>query len=187
MANNALKGACALRIFPVTTNDATTYATGTKIPLPGLQALTKEISNSEFTIYADDGVYDSGTDFQYETITITVAELTAEIEAKLTGGTYDATSKVYSFKNIDTAPEYAIGYAALKLDGKYRMFLHYSAKLMSVKIDHQTKGDGNDIQAYQLVFRGAQRKADGLIRDVKDGDDATYTWLDTVVQYPLGD
>lgn len=184
MANNALKGACALRIFPITTDDATTYATGTKVALPGLQALTKEVSKSEYTIYADDGVYDSGSDFQYETLTITIAELTPELEAKLSGGTFDETSKVYSFKNTDTAPAYAIGYAALKLDGKYRMFMHYVAKLMSVKIDHQTKGDGNDIQAYQLVFRGAQRKADGLIRDTKDADDTTYTWLDTVKQYP---
>lgn len=184
MANNALKGACALRIFPVTTNDATTYATGTKVPLPGLQSLTKEVSKSEFTIYADDGVYDSGSDFQYETITITLAEITPELESNMSGGTFDATSKVYSFKNTDVATEYAIGYAALKLDGKYRMFMHYSVKLMSIKIDHQTKGDGNDIQAYQLVFRGGQRKADGLIRDTKDGDDTTYTWLDTVDQYP---
>jgi phi13 family phage major tail protein len=185
MANNALKGLRAARLWPITTNDADTYATGTMVDLPGAQALTKEVSKSEFTIYADDGVYDSGSDFQYEDLTLTLAELTPELESKLSGGTYDATDKKYTFKTTDSAPEFALGYAALKLDGKYRMFKHFVVKLLSVKIDHQSKGDGNDIQAYQLTFRGAQRKADNKIRETQDSATADYTWLDTIEQFPI--
>lgn len=185
MSKAALKGFCACRLFPITTNDGTTYATGTKVDLPGAQELTKDVSRSEFTIYADDGVYDMGSDFQYEDLTLTLAELTPTLEASLSGGTFDATSKVYSFKNTDTAPTFALGYAALKADATYRQFMHYVAKLMSVKISHKTKGDGNDIQAYQLTFRCSQRAADGLIRDIKDSEDATHTWIDTVKQYPV--
>lgn len=184
MSKSALKGFCACRIFPITTNDATTYATGTKVALPAAQEMTKDVSRAEYTIYADDGVYDAGSDFQYEDLTVTLAELTSELESKLSGGTYDATADVYSFKNTDIAPEYALGYAALKSDGTYRQFMHYCAKLMSVKITHKTKGEGQDIQAYQLTFRTFARKSDGLVRDIKDGTDTTYTWLDTVKQYP---
>lgn len=185
MANQALKGFCAARLWPITDNDAETYATGTMVSLPGAQQLTKEVSKSEFTIYADDGVYDSGSDFQYEDLTVTLAELTPELEAKLSGGTYDAPNKRYTFKNTDTAPEFAFGYAALKLDGTYRMFKHYVVKLLSVKIDHQTKGDGNDIQAYQLTLRGVQRKADNKIRDTQDSTTTNYAWLDTIEQFPV--
>ncbi len=151
------------------------YATSTMVPLPGAQQLTKDTSRSEYTIYADDGVYDSGSDFQYEDLTFTVAELTPELEAKLSGGSYDETEKVYTFKASDLAPEFAFGYAAMKLDGTYRMFKHYVVKLLSVKVDHASKGDTGDIAAYQLTLRATQRKADGKIRDISTARARTTT------------
>lgn len=184
MSKIALKGFCAARIWPVTTNNSTTYATGTMISLPSAQALTKDVSRSEYTIYADDGVYDSGADFLYEDLEFTVAELPLEIEAQLSGGTYDETEKTYLFKNTDVAPEYAYGYAARRVDGEYRMFKHYSMKLMSIKVDHATIGDNKDIQAYKLKFRSTQRMADGSVRFTKDSSDGTYTWLNTIDALP---
>ena len=184
MSKAALKGFCAARLWPITTNDEETYATSTMVPLSGAQQLTKDTSRSEYTIYADDGVYDSGSDFQYEDLTFTVAELTPELEAKLSGGTYDDTKKIYTFKNTDSAPEFAFGYAALKLDGTYRMFKHYVVKLMSVKVDHASKGDSGDIQAYELTLRATQRKADGKIRDIMDSETTSYDWLNEIEQYP---
>lgn len=184
MANQALKGFRAARLWPITENTSDSYTTGAKIDLPGAQALTKEVSRSEFTIYADDGVYDSGSDFQYEDLTVTLAELTPELEAELSGGDYDEVDDSYTFKNTDVAPEFGFGYAAMKMDGTYRMFKHYVVKLLSIKIDHQTRGDGNDIQAYELTLRGVQRKADGKIRITQDSATSSYAWLDTIEQYP---
>ena len=184
MGKAALKGFCAARLWPITKNDAEAYSTGTMVPLPGAQQLTKDTSRSEYTIYADDGVYDSGSDFQYEDLTFTVAELTPELEAQLSGGTFDETTKVYSFKTNDTAPEFAFGYAALKLDGTYRMFKHYVVKLMSVSVSHSSKGDSGDIQAYELTLRSTQRQADGKVRDLKDSEDSSYEWLGQIEQYP---
>ena len=184
MAKAALKGFCAARLWPITANTQEAYSTEAMIPLPGAQQLTKDTSRSEYTIYADDGVYDSGSDFQYEDLTFTVAELTPELEATLSGGTFDETTKVYTFKASDSAPEFAFGYAALKLDGTYRMFKHYSVKLLSAKVDHASKGDTGDIAAYQLTLRGTQRKADGKIRDVMDSEAANYEWLNEIEQYP---
>ncbi len=184
MAKAALKGFCAARLWPITANTEEAYSTDTMIPLPGAQQLTKDTSRSEYTIYADDGVYDSGSDFQYEDLTFTVAELTPELEAKLSGGAYDESTKVYTFKASDMAPEFAFGYAALKLDGTYRMFKHYAVKLISAKVDHASKGDTGDIAAYQLTLRGTQRKADGKIRDIMDSATASYDWLNQVEQFP---
>lgn len=184
MAKAALKGFCAARLWPITTNSEEAYATSTMVPLPGAQQLTKDTSRSEYTIYADDGVYDSGSDFQYEDLTFTVAELTPELEAKLSGGTYDDAEKVYTFKASDLAPEFAFGYAAMKLDGTYRMFKHYVVKLLSVKVDHASKGDTGDIAAYQLTLRATQRKADGKIRDISDSEGTNYDWLNQIEQFP---
>lgn len=187
MAKAALKGFCAARLWPITTNSEEAYATSTMVPLPGAQQLTKDTSRSEYTIYADDGVYDSGSDFQYEDLTFTVAELTPELEAKLSGGSYDETEKVYTFKASDLAPEFAFGYAAMKLDGTYRMFKHYVVKLLSVKVDHASKGDTGDIAAYQLTLRATQRKADGKIRDISDSTGTNYDWLNQIEQFPKAD
>ncbi len=178
----ALKGFCAARTWPITVNSTTVYSTGTMIPLSGAQNLTKEVSRSEYTIYADDAVYDSGSDYQYEDLTFTIAGLPLEIEAKLAGGTYSETEKTYVFKSADVAPEFAFAYAALRSDGQYRMFKHYCVRLMSVKVDHATKGEANEIAAYTLTFRSTQRAADGAVRIEKDSTDKTYTWLDTIDQ-----
>ena len=184
MAKIALKGFCGARLWPITANNATTYTPGVMISLLGAQGLTKDVSRSEYTIYADDGVYDSGADFQYEDLELTLAELPLDIEAKIAGGTYDETDKTYTFKNTDVAPEYALGYAARRVDGEYRMFKHYSVKLLSIKIDHTTIGDNKDVQAYKLTFRATQRNADGAVRIIKDSSDKTYTWLNTVDALP---
>lgn len=180
----ALKGFTGARLWPVTANSATTYTTGEKIPLVGAQSLTKSTTNQEYTIPADDGIYASGTDFQYEDLTFTVAELPLEVEAQLQGSEYDEETHSYVFKNIDVAPEFAFGYAARRLDAEYRMFIHYAVKLMSVQVEHRPKTDGTDIQSYQLTLRNTQRKADGAVRKVIDSVDGTYTALDTIDNIP---
>ena len=181
----ALKGFCAARVWPVTVNNSTTYTTGLMIALLGAQGLTKDTTSNEFSVPADDGIYDSGADFQYEDLEFTVAELPLDIEAKLSGGTYNEEEQTYLFKNKDTAPEYAFGYAALQVGGQYRMFKHYVTKLMKIKVDHTTKGQNNDIASYKLTFRATQRMADGGVRFEKDSTDKTYAWLDTIDSLPV--
>lgn len=184
MAKKALKGLKSVRVFPVTANDSTTYTTGEKVDLPSAQSLTKNVTTSEYTIYADDGVYDSGADYQYEDLELVMAELPIEIQSELSGGTYDESKKTYTFKSTDVAPEYALGYAALMVSGEYRMFKHYCVKLMSVKVDHATKGDTNDIAPYTLTFRNTQRVADGAISITQDSVEKSMDWLDTVDNLP---
>ena len=188
MENNkpkALKGFTGVRIWPVTVNTAAAYTTGEKIALVGAQNLTKEVTSQDFTIYADDGIYASGSEYQYEDLTFKAAELPLEVEAKLQGCAFDSESGSYTFKNPDAAPEYAFGYAARRLDGNYRMFIHYAVKLMKVKVDHSPKSDGTDIQSYELTFRNTQRKADGAVRKVMDSTDGSFAALDTIDNIPV--
>jgi phi13 family phage major tail protein len=185
MTKLALKGFCGIRMWPVSANTAAAYTTGTMFAIPSAQNLTKDVQASDFTVYADDGVYDTGTEYQYEDLEVTVAELPLLIESKLAGGTYVEADKTYLFKNTDAAPEYAVGYAAAQAGGQYRMFKHYCIKLLSVKVDHTTKGEKTEISAYKLKFRNTQRVADGAVRFVKDGSDGTYDWLNTIDNLPV--
>lgn len=177
----ALKGACGLRLWPVLQNTVTSYIVGAAIAMPELQSLTKEVQKEEYTIYADDCIYDTGAEYKYEDLTVTLAELPPDLEAKLQGSDYNEETGIYTFATSDIAPEYAMGYAALNISEQYRMFVHFSVKLMSVKVDHKTKGTGNDGQPYTLTFRNMQKKQGGGIRIQKDGNDGTYSWLDTAL------
>ena len=55
---------------------------------------------------------------------------------------------------------------------------------MSVKVDHSTKGDTNDIAPYTLTLRNTQRVADGAISITQDSVEKNLTWLDTVDNLP---
>ncbi len=173
----ALKGFCGLRLWPVLQNTAAGYIVGTPLAMPEGQSLTKEVNKEDYTVYADDRIYDTGADYNYEDLTVGIAELPLDLEAKLQGSEYDEETKVYTFSSMDVAPEYALGYAARQLSGNYRMFVHFSVKLMSVKVDHNTKGASNDIQPYTLTFRNMQKVKDGAVRIQKDSTDKTYAWL----------
>lgn len=163
----ALKGLREINLFPIVTNTAEAYSVGEILKLIGAQQLSKEDQVEEYIIYADDDVYDSGTEYKYTDLELTLAELDLAAEAQLTGGLYETETGVYSARNVDVAPEYALAYAAL-FKGGYRLFRHYVVKLMKVKVDHSTKGENNEIAPYTLSFRIFPRKIDGNYRDVKD-------------------
>ena len=180
----ALKGLCGVRVWEIGSNSPAAYETGEMTALEGAQSLTKEVSRSDYTIYADDGVYDSGSDYQYTDLKLKVAQLPLAVEAMLAGGAYDETTQTYTFAANDMAPELALGFAALMLNGQYRMWVYYACKLMSVKADHSTRGDKNDVQAYELSFRATQRKTDGAIGVIRDGSGGDYAWLSSFGTQP---
>ena len=175
-----LKGFTGARIWKVDKNSTAEYALGPMIDLPGAQNLTKSVAGEEFTIRADDIIWDTGVEYSYEDLTFTIVQLTPELEALLSGGEFDEVNKIYHFKNIDAAPEFAFGYAALKANKTYRMYKHFAMRLQSIALDHATRGASTDAQAYQLTFRNTQRNVDGMVRDTKDSDGASYTWLNTI-------
>jgi phi13 family phage major tail protein len=173
----ALKGLSGVAAWQLSENSLATYTHGAKTPMPSASALTKQTTKSEYTIYADDGVYDSGGDYQYTDLTLTLVELPLAIQAALEGGVYNEANSSYDFKTTDQPPEFALGFAALMRGGGYRMWLYYAAKLMSVTVNHATAGgDNGNAQTYELAFRATQRKMDNTVGTIRDGDDKT--WLD---------
>ena len=188
MPKKYLKGFSGLRIFPITTNTEESYIVGTAIKVPAAQKMSKEEQSEEEDIIADDGIWDTDSDVTGEEVTITLAELSNELRAELRGGTYDEETKIYSFKKGDVAPELACSYRGLLADGTYRMWKQYRFKVSKVKMDLETKGNGNKA-GVEITGKFLDRACDGKFYDIKDTAEgnADLTWLDTIDKFPVED
>jgi hypothetical protein len=109
---------------------------------------------------------------------LTLAQLPLAVQALLEGGTLDEVTNTYTFKTTDSPPELALGFAALMLGGGSRMWVYYACKLLSLKADHATRGDKNEVQSYELTLRATQRKTDGSIGAVRDAEERDFGWFD---------
>jgi phi13 family phage major tail protein len=188
MAKKALKGFAQFGRFPLTKNDATDYTPGTRVPMVGAQSLTTTDNRQEYEIRADDGVYDSGSDFQNVQLQVNLAEMSLADLAAMTGATYTELDKEMDESELDSAPEIALNFSGLRADGGKRLFTYYVAKLTSFKVDLSTRGANNEILPYQLTFKCYGRACDHKVRTTKDVDAAAgvvdTTWLDTIAAVP---
>lgn len=187
MAKKYLKGFSGLRIFPITTNTEESYIVGIMIKVPAAQKLSKEEQAESEDILADDGIWDTDSDVTGEEVTITLAELSNELRAKLRGGKYSEETKIYSFSKGDVAPELACSFRGLLADGTYRMWKYYRFKVSTVKMDLETKG--NSKTGVEITGKFLERACDGKFYDIKDTEtgNADLTWLDTIEKVPADD
>jgi phi13 family phage major tail protein len=185
MAKKALKGFSGLRIFPVTKNDATGYTVGEKIVVSGSQNFTTSPEQTEWKIQADDGIYDSGADFNGIKFTLTLAECPLSLKPYFEGGEYNETTKEYDFSSISQAPELGLGFKALQTDGTWLMVKLWSAKCTSFKVDYKTKGESGDIAAVTIEGTIQNRIYDNKVKREKEAAlETDLTWLDTMETLP---
>lgn len=170
-----LKGFANLGIFEVITNTLAAYACGTdRVELDGAKSCSPTDNKTDFSIHGDDGIYDSGSDWTDTTLVITVHEMDLSTLGQLLGAEFDTELKEGTF---DEANEVALTFSALRRDGGYRLYRYFCCKLTGYKVSHNTKGENNDTQAYELTFKCTPRKKDSLIRTTKDidkGEALTY-------------
>lgn len=183
MPRKYLKGFSKFSIFPILENTETSYKVGTRVPVISAQKLSKEEQSTEDEILADDEIWDIDSDVTGETVTITLAELSNELRAKLKGGTYNSETKIYSFKKGDVAPELACSYRGLLADGTYRMWKQYRFKVSKIKMDLETKGNGNK-GGVEITGNFLNRSCDGLFYDIQDTEEGNegLSWLDTIAE-----
>lgn len=189
MSKKYLKGFSKLGYIPVTANtDAAYTATGERVVLAGAQSCSPTDNKTDFSIPADDVVYDSGSEWTSTTLTITVAEMSLSDLGDLGGADFTEADELLEEGAFDAPPENALTFAALRADGGYRLYRYYAAKCTGYKVTHNTKGQSNDAQTYELTFEATPRKIDGKIRgttDTAQGD--ALTWLETVPSLPKTD
>lgn len=183
MPRKYLKGFSKFSIFPILENTETSYNVGTRVPVISAQKLSKEEQSTEDEILADDEIWDIDSVVTGETVTITLAELSNELRAKLKGGTYNSETKTYSFKKGDVAPELACSYRGLLADGTYRMWKQYRFKVSKIKMDLETKGNGNK-GGVEITGNFLNRSCDGLFYDIQDTEEGNegLSWLDTIAE-----
>jgi phi13 family phage major tail protein len=177
----ALKGFKIRGIFPVTENDASGYTVGAKIPVTGAQSFSCAPEVTEWKIMADNGVYASGSDWGGMKATLTLAECPLSLRTYFEGGTYDSTTHVYSFDSDDQAPELALAFECLQIDGTRLMNKLFSLKATSFKMDYATKGESSDISPVTIELMVQNRVDNNRVFDAKETvTDDDLTWLDTM-------
>jgi phi13 family phage major tail protein len=186
MAAKGIKGFSGLRVWPVTANTASTYTTGAKVDIPTAVSASTDRKSEDYELPADDGIYDSGSEFKSEDIEVVVQELPLDLESKLDGADYDEETGVYSWgPETAVAPNYALGFRALKRDGTYRMIQYYFGKVVSIKVDYKNRIENKDGSRYTIRFSMFPRLADGQhIRKKDTTTGADLIWLDTVDAIP---
>lgn len=153
--------------------------------MPGGVSCSPNDNREEYSIPADDGIWDSGTDWKYTDLEVVFTETELETLSAMTGADFDDETDEMSEGVFDDAPEIALSFSALRRDGGYRLYRYYSAKCMGYSVSHTTKGQNNDAQSYTLRFRCTERKTDGKIRETKDIAKGTaLTWITSFAAQP---
>lgn len=182
MAKKAAKGFKIRGIFPVTKNDSIGYTVGEKVAVSGAQSFTASPEVTEWKINADDGIYDSGSDWNGVKATLTLAECPLTLRKYFEGGEYDSGTGVYTYSSTSQAPEIAMSFQVLQSDGTWLMVQLMSMKATSYKADYKTKGESGDISAVTIELSIQNRVKDNVVKLEKEaavvGD---LTWMDTIV------
>lgn len=132
-----LKGFANLGFFEVLTNTLSAYACGTdRATLIGASSCSPTDNKTDFSIPADDGIYDSGSDWTDTTLVITVLEADLANLAQLIGAEFDTELKEGTF---DEPNEVALTFSALRRDGGYRLYRYFCCKCTGYKVTHNTR------------------------------------------------
>lgn len=177
----ALRGLADLRIFPVTSNTADSYAVGTGISVAGVQEFTSTKEVEDWKVYADDGIYDSGSTWQGNSFTLTLAGLPLELRADFEGGVYDEETGEYSYLSTTEAPEIALSFSSLSGSGQKELTKIYCAKCSRISFDHKTKGGSESVTPVKIEGTFMNRKTDNAIFAKKDAAAEDITWLEKIV------
>ena len=137
----------------VTQDDETGYTTGDVKPLSPVAEIGKTVETSTASSYYDNKamltINSEGTD----EITLTVAPLTIETLAEITGKQYDATTGTMIDGERST-DYFAIGYRTKGTDGKYRYVWRYKGTFAIPDETSATENDGTDTNNQELTFTG---------------------------------
>lgn len=159
---------CGLKdvyVAQVTTNDGTTYATGTPIKLA--RALSAKVSD-KFTmekIYSDDSVEDIVEQYEGTDIEFSVNSLAPQDYALLFENLYKNGFLLKA--SGDGAKEIAIGWRAKKRNGKYEFTWYYCGKLERPEMNYETQEDKIKTQTASLKGSFYARQKEDTLEGIK--------------------
>ena len=134
------------------------------LPVSLAKAITAELSIelAEATLYADDGAAEVIKDFRSGTLSLGVDDIGVAAAQDLTGAVTDDNGVLISASENKGGPV-AVGFRALKADGKYRYFWLYKVVFGIPATNLQTKGDSITFSTPTIEGTVMRRnKLDGL-------------------------
>lgn len=140
-------------------NGNETYATPVKLA----KAISADISVelNEASLFADDAEAESIKAFKSGKLTLGVDDIGVEAAEDLTGASTDDNGVLVSTSD-DLAPYVAVGFRALRANGKYRYFWLYRVKFSTPSTSLATKGDSIAFQTPSIEGTIMRRnKVDG--------------------------
>ena len=164
------------------TDGAETYGT----PKRMAEVMTADLSvkTADGSLYADDTLSESVTEFANATLKMGIKDLTPETTAEILGQTVDKNKVVWAGKN-DEPPFIAVGFRAQKTGGRFRYvwLLKGKCKLPSEK--YETKGESIKFNRPEIEAEFSTRKKDGRWKadfTGREDEAAAKTWFDQVVE-----
>ena len=128
------------------------------------KAISADISVelAEASLFADDGESEVVKMFKSGTMSLNVDDIGTAVAEDLTGAKVDDNGALVSGSE-DTAPYVAVGFRALKSNGKYRYFWLYKVKFAVPSTSLQTKGDSINFATPTIEGKVIRRnRLDGL-------------------------
>ena len=176
------------------TNGEETY--GSPIRLARAIQADLTIEFAEATLFADDGAVYVIKDFKTGKLTLGIDDIGVTAAQDLTGASVDDNGVLVSTSESDGAPV-AIGFRALKPNGKYRYFWLYRVKFGTPATNLHTKGDTITFQTPTIegvVIRRSKPDSQGKHPwkvEVTEGDDGVTPsvisgWYTTVYEPVFG-
>ncbi len=161
-------------------DDSTGVTYNTPVKIAG--AINARISprTETTTLYADDGAFDTATTLGEITVELELADLPLEVQAALLGHTLQ--NGVLSKSKDDVAPYVALGFRALKSNGKYRYVWLVKGRFAENEEEARTKEDKVTFQTAKITGTFVCRNFDGKWELVGDEDITGFTpntWFTT--------
>lgn len=162
------------------TDGAESYGTPKKMS----EAMTADltVNTADATLYADDTLSESATEFSDGTLKLGVKELPLEVLAEVLGQKVDQNKVVWAGKD-DEPPFVAVGFRAKKTGGKYRYVWLLKAKFKVPSEKYETKGKEINFNTPEIEADFTARKKDGLWKADFVGAEteaAAKTWFTAV-------
>lgn len=187
-------GVDQIYIAEILQDDASAYSADTPEWFAPAMQVSQEPSSNKATLYADDQPYDVSHSEGETKLTIEVSGLPLEVQAKILGRKFDATTgRMYD--NAGVPPDMALGFRSKKSNGAYRYFWFLKGSFSAPKEESVTQKDSPDPKSTTLEFTAIKTifkftVASGVTDTVKrvvgddDADAFSETGWFTTVQVP---
>lgn len=142
------------------------------VRIPGAIEVNINPNPSTETLFADDGPMETATTLGEIEVEINVADLPFEAQAVLLGHTLE--NGVLIRKSADSPPFVALGFRALKSNGKYRYVWLTKGKFSIPELSNRTKEDGIEFQTPSISASFVKRESDDIWIVQADEDAADF-------------